>query len=139
MKSGWSASLNEMVWEKFKSDCSWSFKRADVVSNEVTVIGSCSFKTCDANIRVETFENLQTMTIKINNFDSKIVHAGNKRRVQKVEIDKMLENTSAAKVHSKLVKQIMSAGDVEPAHIPTKNSLRIRKQRNQMKKKIYFT
>lgn len=76
------------------------------------------------------------MTIKISDFDSKIVHDGNKRRVagdQKIEIDKMLETASAAKVHNKLVKKVMSPGDVEPAHIPTKNALRIRKHRNQMK------
>lgn len=38
VQKGWSASLNEIVWEQFKSDCSWSFKRADVVSKEVIVV-----------------------------------------------------------------------------------------------------
>lgn len=136
VKSGWSASLNEIVWEKFKSGCSWAFKRADVVAKEVIVTGACSFKLCNANIQVQTSNNLHNMTIKINNFDGNIVHDGNKRRVtgaQKVEFDKMLKNASASKVHSKLVKKNMTAGDVEPAHIPTKNSLRIRKHRNQMK------
>lgn len=136
VKSGWSASLNKVVWEKFKSDCSWSFKRADVVSKEVVATGACSFKLCHAKIRVETCNNLHTLTIKINDFDGKIVHDGNKRRVagdQKVEIEKMLVTASAAKVYNKLVKQNMSPGDVEPAHIPTKNALRIRKHRIQMK------
>lgn len=123
VKSGWSSSLNEMVWEKFKSSCSWAFKRADVVSKEVIVTGACSFKLCNAKINVQTSNNLHNMTIKINNFDGNIVHDGNKRRVtgvQRVEIDKMLENTSAAKVQNKLVKEIMTAGDVEPSHIPAK-------------------
>lgn len=48
-----------------------------------------------------------------------------KRRVigeQNVEIEKMLESSSAAKMQSKLVKKIMKPGDIEPAHLPSKNS-----------------
>lgn len=26
VKTGWAASLNELIWEKVKSDCCWSFK-----------------------------------------------------------------------------------------------------------------
>lgn len=55
VKSGWSAPLNDVIWQKFKSDCSWAdgIKRADVVSKEVSAVGSCSFKACNANIRVQ--------------------------------------------------------------------------------------
>lgn len=136
VKVGWSAPLNEVIWEQFKSDCSWSFKRADVISKQVKVVGGCSFKTCNAKIEVQTSNNLNSMTIKIDDFDGNITHGGNKRRItgaQKVKVDKMLESSSAAKVHKKLVKEIMNPGDVEPAHLPTQNTLRVRKHRNQLK------
>lgn len=136
VKSGWSAALNEVIWERFKSDCSWSFKRADVVAKEVTAVGHCSFRTCNAKIGLQTSNNLNSMTIKIDNFDGNVVHDGNKRRVtgaQKVKIDKMLASSSAAKAHKNLVNETMKPGDVEPAHLPTKNALRIRKHRNQLK------
>lgn len=136
VKQGWAALLNEKIWEKFKSDCSWSFKRADVVSNEVIAIGKCSFKACNATIRVQTSNDLTIIKVNIDNFDGNIVHEGNKRRIagsQKVNINSMLKNSSASKVHNRLVKKIMKPGDIEPAHVPSKNALRILKSRSRLK------
>lgn len=137
VKKGWSSALSAKVWEKFKSDCSWSFKRADVVAKEVIATGKCSFKDCNAKIHVQTCNNLSKMTVKINDFNDKIKHDGNKRRqvtgTQKDEIDKMLETQVASKVHSNLVKHIMKAGDIEPAHLPSKNALNVRRHRNRLK------
>lgn len=82
---------------------------------------------------MQTANNLSTVTINIDQFDGSISHDGNKRRVageQKVKIDKMLESSSAVKVHSKLVKNMMTPGDIEPAHLPSKTALRVRKHRN---------
>lgn len=135
-KGNWPTLLNEKIWEKFQSNCSWSFKRADVVSDEVTVVGNCSFKACNARIRVQTSDKLSMLQINIDNFDGNILHKDNKRRLtgkSKNEIDKMLEDSSAFKVHKKLVKNTMKPGDVEPAHLPTMNALRISKSRSQLK------
>lgn len=134
IKSDWSALLNEIIWENFKSDCTWSFKRADVVSREVVVVGKCSFRACSATIRVQTSNDLKTIKINIDDYDDNIVHDGNKRRVtgtQKIDIDHMLKDSVASKVHSKLVKRIMKIGDVEPAHLPSKGTLRTRKCRSR--------
>lgn len=136
VKSGWSSPLNEIIWEQFKSNCSWSFKRADVVSKEVVVTGKCSSKDCAAVVSVRTSNDMSTATIKIDDFDGNIKHSGNKRRVtgvKKNEINEMLSVSSASKVHSNLVKKIMKPGDVEPAHLPSKNALRCRKYQNRVK------
>lgn len=133
VKPNWSPLLNHRVWNEFKADCVWSFKRADVISNEVRAVGHCSFDGCNATIKVHTMENLMKMKVNIDDFD--VLHDGKKRRVfgaQKAEINKMLKEASAAKVHRKLVKSTMEPGDVEPPHLPTKNALRIRKHRNRI-------
>lgn len=135
VKPSWSPLLNHRVWNEFKADCVWSFKRADVISNEVRAVGHCSFDGCNATIKVHTMENLMKMKVNIDDFDGNVLHDGKKRRVfgaQKAEIDKMLKEASAAKVHRKLVKSTMEPGDVEPPHLPTKNALRIRKHRNRI-------
>lgn len=136
VKSGWSPLLNQKIWEQFKSDCSWSFKRADVVCDEVTVEGKCSFKSCNATIRAQTSNNLSTLKIYIDNFDGNVMHKGNKRRVagtQKNEIDNMLKTENAFKVQNKIVQKTMKPGDVEPAHLPTLNALRVRKCKERLK------
>lgn len=61
VKSGWSAALNTAIWEKFRSGCCWSFKRADVVAKEVIVTGKCSFGLCNAIIHVQTSNNLSML------------------------------------------------------------------------------
>lgn len=136
VKTGWSTRLNEIVWNEFKSDCSWSFKRADVVSKEVVVNGKCSSKLCAAVISVQTSNNLSKAKISIEDFDGNVKHEGKKRRIagdKKSEIGNKLKNSSAFKVRNEIVKESMVPGDVEPAHLPTLNALRIQKHRNRMK------
>lgn len=133
----WSHKLCEEVWNVFRHDCAWSFKRADAHANgDVSVIGHCTFKQCDATIEVESINN-KRLHVKIERYNENIIHSGVKRRMTgrlKGDVSKMLQSTSAAKVRTELAKSMMKEGDVEPAHLPTSAALRKQKSRQRLGK-----
>lgn len=136
-KHDWSHKLNNEIWEVFRKDCSWSFKRADARANgDVIVQGNCSFNQCNASIYVHAKEN-KTMLVQVKNYDGKIVHTNNKRRTTgtlKENIQQKLKSSTAVKVRTDLAADVMKPGDVEPAHLPNLGAMRKQKSRMNMAK-----
>lgn len=133
----WSHKLNEEIWNVFRKDCAWSFKRAEAYSNgKVIVKGKCSFKRCKAEIQGAAINN-KTLYVEVKNFDKNIVHVGTKRRItgtSKENMEKKLQNSTAAKVRSDLAGQLMKPGDVEPPQLLKLSAIRKQKSRMSLKK-----
>lgn len=135
-KHDWSHKLNDEIWNVFRKDCSWSFKRASAFANgDVVVKGKCSFKKCNATIKAHAIKN-QTLRINVKNFDSNIVHVANKRRItgtSKENMEEMLKKSAAVKARCDLANQLMKPGDAEPSHLPTLVAMRKQKSRMTLK------
>lgn len=98
--------------------------------------GKCSFKRCKAEIQGTAINN-KTLYVEVKNFDKNIVHVGTKRRItgtSKENMEKKLQNSTAAKVRSDLAGQLMKPGDVEPSQLPKLSAIRKQKSRMSLKK-----
>lgn len=122
-KRGWSDKLNAIIWEKFRLPCAWKFIRSRVRVLDIAVVAEC--KECDAQVDAVYEFASSTLHINIQRY-RKIPHTKKRyisRGVRK-KYCKMLENSSAYAVKSRIANQLMKAGDFVPAHLPTANGLR---------------
>lgn len=137
LKDGWSDKLVSIVWNNTKLDCIWSFKRGDIINNEVVCLADCI--ECNAILSTETITTKHKTNLKIhvkcikNNF----VHSGNnKRKVRweaKSEILKKLKCSSSLMVRNEMAQDLMDEGDLEPGHLPKNTTLNQIKYKESVK------
>lgn len=125
---GWSTKLNAAVWKASKLDCSWSFKRADVIldrqndTREVIVPGRCTFSKCSAILSVSTRNNIGIVNLDIFNHDKSIPHLNARKRfitgTEKTALAKRLKTSSAYAIQNEMKNKLMEDTDLEPCHLP---------------------
>lgn len=123
VKLGWSDHLTDAIWDSRRLPCSWSFKHATPKGENVKINGHCV--DCKAEFAAAFRTEEQKLVVKIEGFKN-IEHKSKRRTThqRKVEIAHMLKGSSAFKVRSELADKLMTASDIEPAHLPSQNALR---------------
>lgn len=133
---GWSAKVNEAVWNTSRLPCVWSFKQAIWRMRDVRVDGHCI--VCKALFNAIWAHGAAEMNVQVTNYRSDIAHdPKKKRRYRKLcDMDKVvdkLKDKSAYVVRTELADKKMEVGDSEPPQLPSNNALRIIKHNENVK------
>lgn len=128
---GWAWKIRNVIWQNFKSQCSWSFKSADPNAlGEVRFGGKCL--GCEAEMQLN-FSAEGRMEVHIRNYNAKVAHEKQKHRIRgagKQHFDKLLDNASAHSVYTSEANRLMEKGDPIPSILQSQNAMRIGKHRN---------
>lgn len=129
--TGWSWKLRNIIWDNFKSNCSWAFKSANPkVNGDIICIGGCNF--CTAKLKI-SFLTGESMQVEITNYDSSVDHPQTRCRLigeGKNYYSDKLKNAHAHSVHTAEANRLMKEGDPIPKQLPTENTMRIIKCRD---------
>lgn len=138
LRSEWSDTLNEIVWEYSRTPCAWVFQKQKNLANETAVYGACRSVHCNASLIVYTENNRTKLKIVIKSFNPKSQHT-EKRRVKGTNRDKiivLLKQNKPLHVHAQLANQMLHKNDHNPAHLPNLVTLRKMKQRENDKHRL---
>lgn len=135
LKSEWSDTLNEIIWNFSRCPCAWSFDKYRTLANETILFGSCRSVKCEAKLFVYTENSRSKLNIVTKKFKRDIKHS-EKRAIKganKEKISAMLKMNKSSFVHAELAEDILESYDSCPAHMPNKATLRKLKQRENDK------
>lgn len=135
VEEGWTDKLVEIIWEARHLPCCFAFKRARHRTTDIICEGYCSQKDCHVKITATLPHRSDNLLVLIENFDKSLIHDPKiKRRIdlkKKMDLICKLKQSSAYSVESELADAAMSNNCPMPAHVPSKNALRIIKSRSQ--------
>lgn len=129
-RNRWTNILQEQLWKKTKSVCTWCFKYNMATDNYTTKCkGYCN--QCRADITVTTYqesENFIGVFCRITNVDKTYKHSPNvKNQVRghkRTMLSERLKNQSAIAARYTMAADIMDENDVEPSILPKLSTLR---------------
>lgn len=135
IKTGWSAKINLIIWDRLNLPCCFSFKRARYRQQDIISSGICKQKKCRATLETTLPHCTNNLNVTIQEYKPRIKHDSKiKRRVLpeiKSELVDKLQQKSAYALRSELADRTMKESCSEPAHLPSLNALRIIKSRSQ--------
>lgn len=115
------------MWEKYKLQCGYQFKRNKIFNNSLVICGKCNCGSIINGVAENITDNNQTVIIKCK--ITKGSGTCSKRYLRnpiRFEIGEQLckENESAIIYRTKKASKIMSPGDPEPPHLYKQKALR---------------
>lgn len=132
---GWSEKLFEVCWENLHLPCVWSFDRASWRTKDIICRENCTQKGCLATIEVRLPHQTSNLQISIEKYRSSITHDPKKKRriqiSQKEKLIKGLRIKSAFALRNELAAKMQDEQCPERPDLPTLNSLRLMKSRDQ--------
>lgn len=136
IKEGWSDRLRGVITKKLHLPCAMAFRRIKHRSKDISVTnGYCRQKECLLKISATLPHQSNQLTVTLENYDAEVVHKtiihDRIPPEQKTVILKNLQGKSAYAVRNELADEILTDASCNPGRVPTSNTLRIMKYRNQ--------
>lgn len=136
-KPGWTDVIYNEIWTQLKLPCCFAFKSAKINCNPgdifLKIKGRCS--ECGALFNAYSMEQPDNakakMAVHVSTYDTRDIMHTKKRHLRKVERNRIIKDlraTSAYAWRRQKANEIMSFGDVEPAHLYSETVLRKAKQ-----------
>lgn len=121
--------LRQLVWSLTKFPCNWQFKHLKFIKEELVCLASCT--ECKGNLSITTTNDRCSVSIATRNIDPNKKHA-KKSLVTgeyKEHVQSILKKNTPYVTRSILANEMMSAGDDEPARLPSTATLTKQKYR----------
>lgn len=137
LKPGWTNIIYSEIWKQLKIPCCFAFKTGRINRNPgeiyLKIKGKCT--ECGASFNAysmhEPNNTESKIEIHVSTYDTREIAHKRKRQLRKIErsnVVKDLRATSAYGWRREKANEIMTFGDVEPAHLYSESVLRKAKQ-----------
>jgi len=143
LNPGWTNIIYDEIWKQLKLPCCYAFKSAKInrIPGEIylKIKGTCA--ECGAHFNAYSMHGPRDedpyVVIHISTYDTRGITHNKKRQLRNIErsrVVKDLHATSAYGWRRERAKEIMTFGDIEPAHLYSESVLRKAKQLDDDKK-----